>query len=96
MRQVQSPIYATWLNGQIHDSRVRATILSMQGGLDAFGQSAVGPVIGAIGTVFSLRAAITTAGAVLLPALPLYAWVLGRGEAEERSPLPQPPQTEVV
>jgi DHA3 family tetracycline resistance protein-like MFS transporter len=97
LRKIHSPVYATWLNGQIDDSRVRATVLSMQGGLDAFGQSAVGPVIGAIGTVFSLRAAITTAGAILLPALPLYAWVLGRGASQgSMSGSPQPSQTEVV
>jgi len=87
-RHIHGPIYTTWLNGKIADSRVRATVLSMQGGLDAFGQSAFGPVIGLLGTIFSLRVAITTAGAILLPALPLYAWALRGGDPLEEVEAP--------
>lgn len=78
IRGLHYPLYTAWLNGSITDSGVRATVLSLQGGADALGQSVGGPVIGAIGTVFSLRAAITTAALLLFPALPLYGWSLRR------------------
>lgn len=76
MRQLSSPLSVVWLNQQVSDSRVRATVLSLRGGADAVGQSAIGPVVGLVGTLVSLRAAIVTAGLILLPALPLFAWTL--------------------
>jgi DHA3 family tetracycline resistance protein-like MFS transporter len=72
LRRTGNPIYNTWLAQSI-DPSLRATVISASGLVDAFGQIAGGPAIGAIGTVFSLRAALVTAGAVLAPALPLFA-----------------------
>ncbi len=78
MRQLQYPVYGAWLNQNV-DSRVRATVLSMSGQADALGQFAVGPVLGALGTAFGLRTALTTAGLVLSPALLLYGRALRKG-----------------
>ncbi len=72
LRRTGNPIYNTWLAQSI-DPSVRATVISASGLVDAFGQIAGGPAIGAIGTFVSLRAALVVAGAVLAPALPLFA-----------------------
>jgi DHA3 family tetracycline resistance protein-like MFS transporter len=79
MRQTSRPLYTTWLARNI-DPRVRATVFSINGQVDAFGQIAGGPVIGAIGTFASLRAALVAAGAILAPALLLFARVFGQGD----------------
>lgn len=69
-RSTAGPVMVAWLNQHI-DSRVRATVLSMSAQADEIGQIAGGPVIGAIGTVISLRAALAISGLLLLPALGL-------------------------
>jgi hypothetical protein len=75
------PIYMTLINLHI-DQRLRATVLSIAGQADAIGQFVGGPAIGAIGTFYSLRAAMVAAGAVLSPALLLYWRMLcGRKES---------------
>jgi hypothetical protein len=53
-------------------SEVRATVLSMNGQADALGQVAGGPAIGAIGSAFSIRAALVLSGLLITPALALY------------------------
>lgn len=83
MRQISSPLSTAWLNQHISDSSIRATVLSLRGGADAIGQSAVGPAVGLIGTIVTLRAAIVTAGLILLPALPLFAWTLQTEPGED-------------
>jgi DHA3 family tetracycline resistance protein-like MFS transporter len=80
-RHLLEPLYAAWLNQGL-DPRYRATVLSMRGQVDAFGQIAGGPLIGLIGTWFSLRAALVAAGLILLPALPLFARARGQARAE--------------
>ena len=72
LRRTTYPIYTAWLNRQI-DAPVRATVFSMSSQMDAFGQIAGGPVVGAIGNTVSLRAALAVAGIALSPALLLYA-----------------------
>jgi DHA3 family tetracycline resistance protein-like MFS transporter len=71
-RNVAEPVYRAWLT-RASDTRVRATVLSLSGQMDALGQIAGGPVIGAVGTFASLRAAIALSAAALLPSLPLFA-----------------------
>ena len=51
----------TWLNEQITDSSVRATVISIRGQANAVGQAAGGPVLGVIGNVWGIRAALTAA-----------------------------------
>lgn len=81
LRRVAYPINSAWLNHHI-DSRLRATVLSMNGQADALGQIAGGPAIGVLGDL-SLRAAIAASGLLLLPALALYARA-GRQANDER------------
>jgi DHA3 family tetracycline resistance protein-like MFS transporter len=81
LREMNAPLQAAWINRGL-DSKIRATVLSLRSQADAFGQIAGGPVIGAIGTVFSLRIALVGAGLALLPALPLYTRTIRqRGQA---------------
>ncbi|WP_246354438.1 MFS transporter [Paenibacillus phytohabitans] len=72
---VSDPIYTTWLNSKL-PSRNRATVLSMISQSDALGQSAGGPVVGYIGSRFSIRASILAAGFLLLPILALFGKVM--------------------
>ena len=84
-RSMISPIYTAWVNQRL-DSSVRATVISMSGQVDAIGQIAGGPVIGLIGNLFSVRAAITVSGLLLTPVLGLYGRALRReGESGEAS-----------
>jgi MFS transporter, DHA3 family, tetracycline resistance protein len=88
-RSLYWPIASAWLNRQV-ESRVRATVISAQSQADALGQLAGGPAIGAVGTFFGLRAAITAAGLLLTPAFLLYGRAIRRGETpiEQEEPLP--------
>jgi predicted MFS family arabinose efflux permease len=93
-RGLTDPLYTTWLNEQITDSSVRATVLSISGQANAIGQAGGGPVLGAIGNVWGLRAALSTGAIVIAPALALY----GRAIAHQgREPeLDELPPAEVV
>jgi DHA3 family tetracycline resistance protein-like MFS transporter len=81
-RRITDPLWLTWLNRNIEDSSVRATVTSMVNQTNAFGEVAGGPGVGAVGTVVSLRAAIVLAGALLAPAVALYARALRHGGKE--------------
>jgi DHA3 family tetracycline resistance protein-like MFS transporter len=65
---VNHPIFMTWLTHNT-DPKVRATVISMSGQVDAIGQIAGGPIIGVIGTLLSIRAALLAASLLLSPAL---------------------------
>lgn len=82
LRSLTFPLSNTWINQHI-DSKVRATVLSMTGQVDAFGQMAGGPFIGAIGRLRDLRTAIVTAALVLAPTVPLYG-KLKKMESKEK------------
>ncbi len=71
MRALAEPLKTAWINQHI-ESRVRATVLSTASQMDALGQVAGGPIVGFVGTLQSIRAALTTSALMLLPALPLY------------------------
>lgn len=70
-RGVRNPLMEAWIN-QHTDSEVRATVLSIQGQADAFGQVAGGPVVGAIGLLTTVRAAISVSGLMLLPIMLVF------------------------
>ncbi len=72
-RRVSQPLFTTWLTMNV-DAKVRATVISMWGQMDALGQVAGGPPVGYIGTAVSLRAALTAVGIILSPVLLLYAF----------------------
>jgi DHA3 family tetracycline resistance protein-like MFS transporter len=69
-RNMGGPLQSAWLNQNV-ESRVRATVFSMNGQADAIGQMAGGPIVGVIGNI-SLRLVMILAGLILLPALALY------------------------
>jgi DHA3 family tetracycline resistance protein-like MFS transporter len=81
-RDLAGPLYTTWLNEQITDSSVRATVLSISGQANAIGQAAGGPVLGAIGNVWGIRAALAGGAVVIAPALGLYARAIRHGGKE--------------
>ena len=80
-RGLTFPIQETWIN-QFIDSKVRATVLSFYSQVDALGQTSGGPVIGAVGNAFGLRAAISLASVILLPVFPLYQRTLRRKQSD--------------
>lgn len=77
LRSISGPVETTWMNYHT-DSSVRATILSMNVQTNAFGQIFGGPIVGAVGTRFSLRAAITLTGILITPAI----WIAARASRQ--------------
>jgi MFS family permease len=73
IRSLVLPLYTSWLNQSIADSTVRATVMSIVSQADAVGEWAGGPVMGVIGNVFGIRAALVTGASLLSPAVALYA-----------------------
>jgi DHA3 family tetracycline resistance protein-like MFS transporter len=90
-RDLGGPLHMIWLNEQITDSRVRATVLSISGQADAIGQAGGGPVLGLIGNVWGIRTALAVGALAIGPALGLYARAIRRGGREpELEELPAP------
>jgi DHA3 family tetracycline resistance protein-like MFS transporter len=88
-RDLSGPLYTIWLNEQITDSRVRATVLSISGQADAIGQAGGGPVLGVVGNVWGIRAALAAGAFAIAPALGLYARAIARqGREPELEKLP--------
>jgi MFS transporter, DHA3 family, tetracycline resistance protein len=71
-RRVTQPLFVGWVNRHV-EPRVRATVLSLGGEVDAIGQLTGGPAIGLVAQLVSLRAAMVAVGLTLVPALPLLA-----------------------
>ena len=72
-RAVRNPLMEAWIN-QHTESNVRATVLSIQGQADAMGQIVGGPVVGAVGLLSSVRAAISLSALLLLPIIPVFGF----------------------
>jgi MFS transporter, DHA3 family, tetracycline resistance protein len=81
-RRLKDPLYVTWLNKNVEDSSVRATVNSIASQSDAIGEVAGGPAIGVVGTLGSLRAALVATGLLLTPAIALYGRALRHGGRE--------------
>ena len=77
LRNVHNPLSTAWVNQKL-DSKVRATVHSMFGQVDAFGQIAGGPGVALVTRFYSVIAAITTSGVLLTPAL----YLVGRANAQ--------------
>jgi DHA3 family tetracycline resistance protein-like MFS transporter len=93
-RSLAMPLFWSWLNQSISESRVRATVISIANQADAVGQWTGGPAIGGIGNAFGMRAALVTGAFLLSPALALYSRTLRRGGREPGlTALPQPVET---
>ena len=81
MSSTSTPIYTAWLTGHI-EPKVRATVISMSGQMDAIGQIVGGPIIGVIGTLVSIRAAIVSTVTFLSPALLLFGRARRQGKEQ--------------
>ena len=77
LRNVSIPLQTAWINRKL-DSKVRATVHSMFGQVDAIGQIAGGPGVGLIANWISVGAAVTTSGLLLTPAL----FLIGRANRQ--------------
>jgi DHA3 family tetracycline resistance protein-like MFS transporter len=91
-RNMAGPLFDTWLNEQITDSSVRATVISLTGQSNAVGQSAGGPVLGVAGNVWGISAALAVGAAAIAPALGLFARAIAHhGREPELEQLPATP-----
>jgi DHA3 family tetracycline resistance protein-like MFS transporter len=81
LRDVRNPLNTAWINQKL-DSKVRATVHSMTGQVDAFGQIAGGPGVALVARSLSVIAAITTSGLLLTPAM----FLIGRANAHSEPP----------
>ena len=78
-RNVIAPLYMAWVNQRL-DSSVRATVISMSSQVDAIGQIAGGPIVGVIGSLVSVRAALLTSATILAPVLALFRAAIRSGD----------------
>jgi DHA3 family tetracycline resistance protein-like MFS transporter len=91
LRGVRGPLQTTWINQKL-DSRVRATIHSMFGQVDAIGQTVGGPIIGSLANLFSVKLAVAISSLLLSPAL-LFIQRANRietSELESQEPVSEP------
>ena len=70
-RTIKEPIFSAWLNGHI-DDKARATVLSINGQINALGQILGGPIIGIIATNISVSIGIACTSLLVTPVLVLY------------------------
>ncbi|MGH2510187.1 MAG: hypothetical protein ACRDHZ_22645, partial [Ktedonobacteraceae bacterium] len=80
-RNVKNPLFTAWLTRNSL-ARIRATLISLDGQMDALGQIGGGPPIGYLGTIVSLRAALAAVSVILAPVLLLYVAALRRVRAD--------------
>jgi DHA3 family tetracycline resistance protein-like MFS transporter len=91
-RNMAGPLFDTWLNAQITDSSVRATVISLTGQSNAVGQAAGGPVLGVVGNVWGIRAALAAGALAIGPALALFGRAIAHdGREPELEQLPAAP-----
>jgi len=82
LRDIANPLQTAWVNQKL-DSKVRATVHSMFGQVDAIGQMLGGPIVAVIAAVSSAVASLVTSGMLLAPALIF----VNRANAQTESPL---------
>jgi hypothetical protein len=68
LRPVFSPLITGWVVARV-DADIRATALSATDMFDSGGQIAGGPLIGAVGVLASIRAALLASALALVPAV---------------------------
>jgi len=79
LRDVRIPLQTAWVNQKL-DSRVRATVHSMFGQVDAIGQVMGGPIVAVIASLGSAVASLVTSSLLLTPAL----FFIGRANSQSR------------
>jgi MFS transporter, DHA3 family, tetracycline resistance protein len=88
-RNMANPLYDTWLTEQITDSSVRATVFSLTGQANAVGEAAGGPILGVLGNVWGIRAALTGGALAIAPALGFFGRAIAHhGREPELQELP--------
>lgn len=75
LRRVNQPLFTAWLNQNV-TARVRATVFSLAGQADSFGQIICGPLFGLIATFWSIQTAMVAVALVALPQVGLYLHTL--------------------
>lgn len=76
LRVASGPLQRAWLNQSL-EPKTRATVFSLNGQMDALGQIAGGPLLGALARGLGMPLAFVLAGALLLPASALVLRSLG-------------------
>lgn len=87
VRTATEPLWITWLTWNI-DARVRATVISMDGQVNALGQIVGGLPMGYVGTLFSLRGALVAVSIILSPVLLLFGLAARKVKGEVLDCLP--------
>lgn len=80
MWNTADPVFTAWINQSV-PARVRATVLSLASQCDELGQVGGGPILGAIASLISIRAALVGVAVVFSPILGLFARSTRRAEA---------------
>ncbi|NUP15605.1 MAG: MFS transporter [Streptomyces sp.] len=90
-RPIYEPLANGWLVVRV-DSSVRATTLSARDMFDSGGQIVGGPLVGAIGSAVSVRAALMSGAAVLVPAIVFLLGLSRKAEpaVARRTPAEEP------
>ena len=70
MRSLKEPILAAWMNEHVEE-KMRATVFSTNGQMDAFGQILGGPLVGLVAQQVSVSWGLLCTALLLLPALVL-------------------------
>ncbi len=83
-RNVIGPLYTALVNQSLN-SQIRATVLSMGSQVDAVGQIVGGPIVGIVGNLLSVQAAIILSSITLTPILPLFLRTIRRESVETPS-----------
>lgn len=79
-RDIAGPLQTAWVNQKL-DSKIRATVHSMFGQVDAIGQVVGGPIVAVIAAFGSAVASLVTSGLLLTPAL----FFVGRSNSQSTS-----------
>jgi hypothetical protein len=87
---IAGPVQAAWMNRHL-EPRVRATVLSMEGQLNAVGQIVGGPPLGMIGNRVSVRGALVGSALVFAPVIGIYGRLAQESEVvvAERETVPK-------
>jgi len=84
LRGAASLLRTIWLNRQIDDSGVRATVFSAVGQADSLGQVIGGPAVGWLAKVVSVPLGMSVSALLLLPVVPIYACAASAAKSPTR------------
>jgi DHA3 family tetracycline resistance protein-like MFS transporter len=88
VNSVSQPVESAWLNRNL-DASTRATVNSMTGQANSFGQVGGGLALGWVGNTYSIRAALLGSALILSPTVVLFRRLIVR-EQPAIEPVPTP------